>query len=65
MSLRDFDREHAEFSRRMDRSRRRFMIVWWAMLIAIVALPVWALLHPEAIGAFFGRIAAGFQGAAR
>ena len=63
--MRDFNfRSHRAEMDRMQRQVRRqvalVQIISVAMLIAIVAAGAWLLLHPEAVGIFFGRIAAGF-----
>jgi hypothetical protein len=54
----------------MDRMRRQvrrqvavIQIVAALIMFVIVAAGAWLLLHPEAVGSFFGRIAAGFGSA--
>lgn len=66
--MRDFDRDFHRDADQMMRQRQRFcarmimvIIAFW-MLAAVAIL--YGVSHPEAIGSFFGRIAAGFRGAA-
>lgn len=58
------DREFDEDCRRV----RAHLRLIWALNIAgfavAIAAAAWLLFHPEAIGDFFGRIAAGFGGRA-
>jgi len=63
MSRFDFNAHRSEMDRMRRQVRRQValvQIISVAMLIAIVAAGAWLLLHPEAVGIFFGRIAAGF-----
>jgi hypothetical protein len=63
MSRFDFNAHRSEMDRMRRQVRRQValvQIISVAMLIAIVAAGAWLLLHPEAVGSFFGRIAAGF-----
>ena len=60
MIPRDFDRQFDETRRRIARTRRvisTLVIIIWTLIIGTGG---WLLLHPENVGAFFGRIAAGF-----
>jgi hypothetical protein len=59
---RQFDREFDETRRRIMRTRRAIilaMVILWALIIGASG---WVLLHPENVGAFFGRVASGFNG---
>lgn len=66
--MRDFDRDFRRDADQMMRQRQRFfarmvmvIIAFW-MLVAVAIL--YGVSRPEVIGSFFGRIAAGFRGAA-
>ena len=56
---RDF-RERERSFRRQFRFIRAIVIFFWLATVSAVG---WGLTHPEAIGSFFGRIAAGFSSA--
>jgi hypothetical protein len=63
MSRFDFNAHRNEMDRMGRQVRRQVALVQFislVMLIAIVAAGAWLLLHPEAVGSFFGRIVAGF-----
>ena len=63
MSRFDFNAHRNEMDRMGRQVRRQVALVQFislAMLIAIGSAGAWLLLHPEAVGSFFGRIAAGF-----
>lgn len=58
------------FRQEMDRMRRRrqrfaavFMVAWVMIAVLIVGSLAWALVHPEAVGGFLGRIIAGARAA--
>lgn len=62
--MRDFEKQWAQIERRGNRIRVIAMI--WSGLImlffaAAVAGGIYALLKPEVIGEFFGRMVAGFE----
>lgn len=60
----DFDRD---FNRMARRNQRFFaftllaIVTFWVLVAAAI---LYGVSHPEVIGSFFGRIAAGFRGAA-
>jgi hypothetical protein len=60
-SFRDFDRDFEATRRRIQRQNRAMvaLMLFVSLLIGISA--VWLAEHPEAIGSFVGRIAAGFR----
>ncbi len=63
MSRFDFSSHQAEMDRMGRQRRRQFAIVQFfiaLVLIVSVGAVVWLLANPEQVGAFFGRIVAGF-----
>lgn len=63
MSRSDFTAHREEMVRMRSQRRRQFAVVQFIMalmMIASVGAVVWVLANPEQVGAFFGRIVAGF-----
>lgn len=65
MRVSDFDREFAARRRRMDRWMRinaALGLIVFALVLAAVVVGVYLLVtSPEQIGAWFGRLASGFE----
>lgn len=66
--MRNFNRDFDRDFNRMARRNQRFFAFTFLMIVTFWALVAAAILYgvsyPEVIGSFFGRIAAGFRGAA-
>lgn len=62
---RDPFRSHESKMERMRRARERMEVLFWILFAVFifcgVAVLLFLMTHPEAIGAFFGRIAAGAE----
>jgi hypothetical protein len=62
VNARDFDRKFAENRQRAIRSRRNILLAAVILWVLVIGASGWVLLHPENVGAFFGRVASGFTG---
>jgi NhaP-type Na+/H+ or K+/H+ antiporter len=63
-------RDLHDFDARMERSRRRFDVIWRLTMTLIILAwigigiaGVWLLLHPETIGSWVGRLISALGGA--
>lgn len=56
---RGFDDQHAATMARIRRAQRVLLLIVVMIMMTAIASGGWLLLHPEQIGVFIGRIAAG------
>jgi hypothetical protein len=61
---RGFDDQHAARMARIRRARNVIALIVVTILLTALASGGWLLMHPEQIGTFIGRVAAGVQTAA-
>ena len=57
----DFDARHRATMDRIARTRNVITLIIIMIGLTAVASAIWLLLHPEQIGTFIGRVAAGFS----
>lgn len=62
--MRDFDRDFDRATRRHQRFFALMVMLIVAFWVLVAVAILYGVSHPEMIGSFFGRIAAGFRGAA-
>ncbi len=58
------DEQHAATRARIRRTRNVFNLIAAMILLTALASGAWLLIHPEQIGSFIGRVAAGAQSVA-